>query len=381
MFRALVLARVIEPTSKLDSLRVLEGSRPTGPDARCAASTSRSPRPNAPWRPGRHRSSATGSSPWLAARSRWTRELDTKARMLAGWKSYITNITQPSPEFVIGAYRQLWRIEKSFRVSKHDLRARPIYHHKRESIEAYLAIVFAALAVTHEIEDEDRLVNQEVRPDRSPLPHRRHPRRRPRPHRRGAAPDRPTRRPGPDHLTPTCALVWPKSGRQLGAQLGHPLLDGQVVDLGQWRAFPARHDVIAHDRGVPRGCRDLVVPGGEPATRIVAEADPAGVRADVAATVQRGLDLGEVRGSLAPSCEASWLAACRPFPRRAEPPLRHSGHERRPERREALARFLYQAHRGHRPTDEIAYVGDHIENDIRPAAAGLFTAGIKRGPP
>jgi transposase len=53
---------------------------------------------------------------------------------------------------VIGAYHQLWRIERSFRMSKHDLQARPIYHHKRESIEAHLAVVFAALAVTHEIE-------------------------------------------------------------------------------------------------------------------------------------------------------------------------------------------------------------------------------------
>jgi hypothetical protein len=37
--------------------------------------------------------------------------------------------------------------------SKHDLRARPIYHHKRASIEAHLTIVFAALAVSRWIED------------------------------------------------------------------------------------------------------------------------------------------------------------------------------------------------------------------------------------
>jgi transposase len=43
----------------------------------------------------------------------------------------------------------LWHIEKSFRMSKHDLQARPIYHHIRESIEAHLSIVFAALAVSH----------------------------------------------------------------------------------------------------------------------------------------------------------------------------------------------------------------------------------------
>jgi transposase len=46
----------------------------------------------------------------------------------------------------------LWRIEKSFRMSKSDLQARPVYHRKRDSIEAHLSVVFAALAVTRWIE-------------------------------------------------------------------------------------------------------------------------------------------------------------------------------------------------------------------------------------
>jgi hypothetical protein len=54
---------------------------------------------------------------------------------------------------VISSCHQLWRIEKSFRMSKHDRRARPIYHRKRDSIDAHLSIVFAALAVTRFIED------------------------------------------------------------------------------------------------------------------------------------------------------------------------------------------------------------------------------------
>ncbi|NIK62303.1 transposase [Kribbella shirazensis] len=81
------------------------------------------------------------------------RDLEAKARDLAGLKGYTTNIQNPTPEFVIGAYHNLWRIEKSFRMSKHDLQARPIYHHKRESIDAHLTIVFAALAVSRFIED------------------------------------------------------------------------------------------------------------------------------------------------------------------------------------------------------------------------------------
>ncbi|HME74462.1 MAG TPA: IS1634 family transposase, partial [Mycobacterium sp.] len=42
----------------------------------------------------------------------------------------------------------------SFRMSKHDLQARPIYHRTRDSIEAHLSVVFAALAVSHWIEHQ-----------------------------------------------------------------------------------------------------------------------------------------------------------------------------------------------------------------------------------
>jgi transposase len=86
------------------------------------------------------------------------RALEAKARALAGWKGYTTNLaTRPdgSPvtaEFVIEAYHRLFQIEASFRMSKHDLAARPIYHHKRESIEAHLSVVFAALAVGRLVE-------------------------------------------------------------------------------------------------------------------------------------------------------------------------------------------------------------------------------------
>ena len=76
------------------------------------------------------------------------RDLEAKARALAGLKGYVTNLEAPTAEYVMGAYHQLWQIEKSFRMSKSDLRARPIYHHKRDSIEAHLTIVLAALAVS-----------------------------------------------------------------------------------------------------------------------------------------------------------------------------------------------------------------------------------------
>jgi hypothetical protein len=73
-------------------------------------------------------------------------------------KGYTTNLatcpdgTPVTAEFVIEAYHRLFHIEASFRMSKHDLAARSIYHHKRESIEAHLSVVFAALAVGRLIE-------------------------------------------------------------------------------------------------------------------------------------------------------------------------------------------------------------------------------------
>jgi hypothetical protein len=87
------------------------------------------------------------------------RELEAKARDLAGIKGYVTNLqacpdgTPVTAEFVIGAYHQLFQIEKAFRMSKSDLQARPVYHRKRDSIEAHLTVVLAALAVSRWIEN------------------------------------------------------------------------------------------------------------------------------------------------------------------------------------------------------------------------------------
>jgi len=80
-------------------------------------------------------------------------DLEAKARALAGIKGYVTNIADPTAEQVIGAYRRLFQIEKSFRMAKSDLAARPIYHRTKDSIEAHLTIVFAGLAVSRWIED------------------------------------------------------------------------------------------------------------------------------------------------------------------------------------------------------------------------------------
>jgi hypothetical protein len=79
-------------------------------------------------------------------------DLVERARYLAGLKGYITNITPAVMDgpSVVAAYQDLYQIERSFRMAKSDLAARPIFHRLRDSIEAHLTIVFAALAVSRE---------------------------------------------------------------------------------------------------------------------------------------------------------------------------------------------------------------------------------------
>lgn len=68
-----------------------------------------------------------------------------------GLKGYITN-TAMKPKTLLRTYRQLWHIEKAFRISKTDLRIRPIYHRKRRRIEAHICISFTAYKVYKELE-------------------------------------------------------------------------------------------------------------------------------------------------------------------------------------------------------------------------------------
>lgn len=68
-----------------------------------------------------------------------------------GLKGYLTN-SELNSDIVIANYRQLWKIEKAFRISKTDLRIRPIYHRKKQRIEAHICVAFVAYTVFKELE-------------------------------------------------------------------------------------------------------------------------------------------------------------------------------------------------------------------------------------
>jgi transposase len=68
-----------------------------------------------------------------------------------GLKGFITN-TKLTDKEVVENYNNLWHIEKAFRMSKTDLRIRPIYHRLRHRIEAHICISFTAYSIYKELE-------------------------------------------------------------------------------------------------------------------------------------------------------------------------------------------------------------------------------------
>jgi len=68
-----------------------------------------------------------------------------------GLKGYLTN-AKLSNKQIIENYANLWHIEKAFRMSKTDLRIRPIYHQLQRRIEAHICISFTAYSVYKELE-------------------------------------------------------------------------------------------------------------------------------------------------------------------------------------------------------------------------------------
>lgn len=82
-----------------------------------------------------------------------------------GLKGYLTNTQMPKEE-VIENYKQLWMIEKAFRISKTDLRIRPVYHYVRRRIEAHLCIAFCAYKVYKELDRQLKAKNAGLSPEK-----------------------------------------------------------------------------------------------------------------------------------------------------------------------------------------------------------------------
>jgi len=69
-----------------------------------------------------------------------------------GIKGYYHNLKDISPQLIVSRYHDLWHVEKSFRIAKSDLKARPIYHHKEDMILSHILIVFVSLCMSKSLE-------------------------------------------------------------------------------------------------------------------------------------------------------------------------------------------------------------------------------------
>lgn len=83
-----------------------------------------------------------------------------------GLKGYTTN-TQLSKDEIIDNYKHLWQIEKAFRISKTDLRIRPVYHRLKHRIEAHICIAFCAYKIYKELERQLNIKKAGISPEKA----------------------------------------------------------------------------------------------------------------------------------------------------------------------------------------------------------------------
>jgi transposase len=82
-----------------------------------------------------------------------------------GLLGIVTNVKDKTPENLLWHYRGLWQIEESFRINKHDLRMRPIYHWSPHRIKAHIAISFMAFVCVRYLEYRVAVQSEKLSPE------------------------------------------------------------------------------------------------------------------------------------------------------------------------------------------------------------------------
>ena len=91
-------------------------------------------------------------------------KIDTESQW-DGLHGVITNTSELSNEEVINQYRNLWQVEESFRVTKHDLKVRPVFHWKPRRVKAHIAIAFTAYSLVRYLEYRVKLQYIKLSPE------------------------------------------------------------------------------------------------------------------------------------------------------------------------------------------------------------------------
>ncbi len=82
-----------------------------------------------------------------------------------GLKGYLTN-SKLNKNKILDNYRQLWQIEKAFRIAKTDLKIRPIFHYKQRRIEAHICLNFVAYKIYKELERQLKEKKSKLSPEK-----------------------------------------------------------------------------------------------------------------------------------------------------------------------------------------------------------------------
>ena len=110
-----------------------------------------------------------GNSKFLRIEGDSEVQLDEKkcaqAAVWDGLHGVITNDSDLSPADAIDQYRGLWQVEESFRITKHDLKVRPIFHWTPNRIRAHLAISFMAFTCVRHLEYRIKLQYKKLSPE------------------------------------------------------------------------------------------------------------------------------------------------------------------------------------------------------------------------
>lgn len=91
-----------------------------------------------------------------------------KMQAAAVWDGIIgvtTNHPELTNQQVLEQYRGLWQVEESFRITKHDLKIRPIYHWTPTRVRAHIAIAFMAFVCVRYLEYRVATQYQKISPE------------------------------------------------------------------------------------------------------------------------------------------------------------------------------------------------------------------------
>ena len=94
------------------------------------------------------------------------RDKIAEAQRWDGLHGVITNLPAATDHAtILGQYRGLWQVEDTFRVSKHDLKVRPIYHWTPQRVRAHIALAFMSLLCVRHLQYRMALQARAVSPD------------------------------------------------------------------------------------------------------------------------------------------------------------------------------------------------------------------------